>query len=183
MQGSEGTQGKRMRRSASIAVVAALPLLAAACSAGGQSAQSTQNAAKAKAAAAAADLKITPVNGAGDADPSAGITVTAVHGTLKNVAVHTASGSVTGSLSQGGKVWHSQWALGTGTSYQVTATASEGHSGTVTQASSFRTLTPGPGSVPASVRSVERWAMIPSDWASTRSAASRSRVPSATGAS
>ena len=142
VQGSKGTPGKRMRRSAAIAVVAALALLVAACSAGGQPAQSAQSAAKAKAAAAAADLKITPVNGAGDADPSAGITVTAVHGTLKNVAVHTASGSVTGSLSQGGKVWHSQWALGTGTSYQVTATASEGHSGTVTRASSFRTLTP-----------------------------------------
>jgi len=142
VQGSKGTPGKRMRRSAAIVVVAALALLVTACSAGGQSAQSTQSAAKAKAAAAAADLKITPVNGAGDADPSAGITVTAIHGMLKNVAVHTASGSVTGSLSQGGKVWHSQWALGTGTSYQVTATASEGHSGTVTLASSFRTLTP-----------------------------------------
>jgi lipoprotein-anchoring transpeptidase ErfK/SrfK len=142
VQGSEGTPGTRMRRSVGIAVVAALALLVPACSAGGQSAAHRQSAAKAEAAAAAADLKITPVNGTGDADPSAGITVTAVHGTLKNVAVHTAIGSVTGSLSQAGKVWHSQWALGTGTSYQVTATASEGHSGTVTRASSFRTLTP-----------------------------------------
>jgi lipoprotein-anchoring transpeptidase ErfK/SrfK len=139
VQGSEGTPAKRMRRSAGIAVVAALALLVAACSAGGSTAAHQPGG----QSAAAADLKITPVNGAGDADPSAGITVTAVHGTLKNVAVRTTGGSVTGSLSQDGKVWHSRWALGTGTSYQVTATASEGHSGTVTQASSFRTLTPG----------------------------------------
>ena len=92
--------------------------------------------------AAAADVKITPANGTGEADPSAGITVTAVHGMLKNVIVHTSAGSVTGSLSPGGKVWHSQWALGTAQDYTVTATASEGGSGTVTTTSSFRTLTP-----------------------------------------
>jgi lipoprotein-anchoring transpeptidase ErfK/SrfK len=139
VQGSEGTPGKRMRRPAGIAIVAALALLVAACSAGGGSAAHQPGS---QSAAAAADLKITPVSGTGDTDPSAGITVTAIHGTLKSVAAHAAGGPVTGSLSQGGKVWHSQWALGTGTSYQVTATASEGHSGTVTRASSFRTLAP-----------------------------------------
>jgi lipoprotein-anchoring transpeptidase ErfK/SrfK len=124
-----------------MAMVAVLVLLVAACSSGGHTTQSAQNAAKAKAATAAADVKITPANGAADADPSAGITVTAVHGTLKNVSVHTPAGAVTGSLSPGGKAWHSQWALAISQSYTVTATASEGGQN-VTTASSFRTLTP-----------------------------------------
>jgi lipoprotein-anchoring transpeptidase ErfK/SrfK len=144
--GSAGTPGKRLRRRpAAMAMAAVLALLVAACSSGGHAAsnaQSAHNAAKAKAAAAVADVKITPANGTTNADPSAGITVTAVHGTLKNVTVHTPAGAVTGSLSPGGKSWHSQWALATGQSYTVTATGSEGGSQNVTTASSFRTLTP-----------------------------------------
>jgi lipoprotein-anchoring transpeptidase ErfK/SrfK len=143
VQGSEGTPAKRVRRPAGIAVLAALVLLLAACSTGGHAASQAENAAKARAAAAAADVKISPADGVRDADPSAGITVTAVHGTLENVTVHTSAGSVTGSLSPDGKVWHSQWTLGTAQSYTVTASANEGSSGTVTRAGSFRTLTPG----------------------------------------
>ena len=145
MQGSEDTPGKRLRRPAGTAVLAIIALLIAACSSGGTAAsraESAQNAAKAKAAAAAADVRITPADGAREADPSAGITVTAVHGTLKNVTVHTSGGTVSGALSPDGKVWHSRWTLGTAQSYAVTATASEGSSGTVSTTSSFRTLTP-----------------------------------------
>ncbi len=142
MQGSKVAPGKRLGRPAGIALVAVLALLVAACSAPGH-AQSARDAAKARAAAAAADIKITPANGAGDADPSAGITVTATHGTLKNVAVRTSGAVVTGSLSPDGKVWHTRWTLGTAQSYTVTATANEGSSGNLTTASSFRTLTPG----------------------------------------
>ena len=87
-------------------------------------------------------MKITPANGARDADPSAGITVTATSGTLKNVTVHTSGDAVSGTLSQGGKVWHSQWALNVSQTYTVTATASGSGSGTVTTTSTFRTLTP-----------------------------------------
>jgi lipoprotein-anchoring transpeptidase ErfK/SrfK len=84
-----------------------------------------------------------PGNGATDADPSAGITVTAAHGTLKSVSVHTArGGSVSGSLSNGGTVWHSSWTLDVSRSYRVTATASAGGNRTVTSTSTFRTLTP-----------------------------------------
>ena len=146
MQGSKVAPGKRRGRLAAIAVLAVLALLVAACSAPANpvsQAQSARNAAKARAAAAAADVKITPANGTSDADPSAGITVTAIHGTLKNVAVHTSGTAVTGTLSPDGKVWHTQWTLGTAQSYTVSATASEGSSGNVTTASSFRTLTPG----------------------------------------
>ena len=142
MQGSKVAPGKRLGRPAGIALVVVLALLMAACSAPGH-AQSARNAAKARAAAAAADMKITPANGTSGADPSAGITVTATHGTLKNVAVRTSGAAVTGSLSPDGKVWHTQWTLGTAQSYTVTATANEGSSGNLTTASSFRTLTPG----------------------------------------
>jgi lipoprotein-anchoring transpeptidase ErfK/SrfK len=129
---------------AGIAAVAALALLASACSGNGHSASQARPVAnaKTKAATAAAEVKITPANGAKDADPSVGITVTAQRGTLKNVTVHTSGDPVSGTLTQGGRVWHSQWALDTAQSYTVTATASDGGSGTVTTTSTFRTLTP-----------------------------------------
>jgi lipoprotein-anchoring transpeptidase ErfK/SrfK len=123
-----------------MAAAAVISLLAAACSGGGHSTSQARPAANAhtKAAAAAAQVAITPANGASNADPSGGITVTATHGTLTNVAVHTAGGTVSGSMTRGGTVWHSQWALGPAQSYTVTATAAGG--GTTT--STFRTLTP-----------------------------------------
>ena len=118
-------------------------MLVAACTGSGHGTSQARPAANAKAAsqAAARDLKITPANGATDADPSAGITVTAQHGTLKNVTVHTAGDAVPGALSQAGTVWHSQWALDTSQNYTVTATGTDG-GGTVTTTSTFRTLTP-----------------------------------------
>ena len=125
---------------AGVAVLVLLVLLAA-CSGGGQVGRSAS--AKAQAAAAAADVKITPANGVSDADPAAGITVTATHGTVRNVSVKTSGDAVSGVLSLGGKVWHSQWALDVSQSYKVTATVSGTASGTVTATSSFRTLTPG----------------------------------------
>jgi hypothetical protein len=130
-------------RGTRIAAIAALTMLVAACTGGGHGTSQVRPAANAKAAsqAAARDLKITPANGATDADPAAGITITAQHGTLKNVTVHTAGDAVPGVLSQAGAVWHSQWALDTSQSYTVTATGTDG-GGTVTTTSTFRTLTP-----------------------------------------
>jgi lipoprotein-anchoring transpeptidase ErfK/SrfK len=131
---------------AAAAAVAALALLVAACSGGGhhpaQASPAASASAKAKAAAAAPRVTITPANGATGADPSAGITVTATRGTLTSVTVRTSGDAVPGRLSQGGTIWHSQWALGVSQSYTVTAIAS-GHGGRVTATSSFRTLTPG----------------------------------------
>ncbi len=144
MRHTDGAPG-RLRRPAGIAAMAALALLVAACSGGGNgdagqgSNQSGPGgSAGSKAAAAAPQVRITPANGATHADPSAGITVTAATGTLKNVIVHTSGGAVPGTLSHGAKVWHSNWALNVSQAYTVTATASGG--GTVT--SKFRTLTP-----------------------------------------
>jgi lipoprotein-anchoring transpeptidase ErfK/SrfK len=140
-----GAQARRAGRSAGIAGMAALAFLAAACSGGHGSGQAPPSGAgngTAKASAAAAELTITPANGARSADPSAGITVTAASGTLKNVTVRTSGDAVPGSLSGNGKVWHSQWTLDVSRTYTVTATATGTGSGTVTKTSTFRTLTP-----------------------------------------
>jgi lipoprotein-anchoring transpeptidase ErfK/SrfK len=132
---------RRLAQPAGLAVAAALALLLTACSGSGSSGNThgtTAHGSKAEAATAP-KVRITPANGAANVDPSAGITVTATTGTLRNVTVRTAGDSVTGSLSDGAKIWHSQWALDVSQSYTVTATSSDGSVVT----SSFRTLTPG----------------------------------------
>ena len=142
-----------MRRVAGVTAVTVLALVATGCSGGGHGTTQASAAGHTAAAgsgagttsrggAAAPRVTITPANGARQADPSAGITVTAAGGTLTHVTVRTSGDAVTGGLSQGGTVWRSQWALDVSQSYTVTATAS-GHGGTVTATSTFRTLTPG----------------------------------------
>jgi len=132
---------RRLARPAGLAAAAALATLVAACSGGGSGAGGNTHGSsghKAKAAGAP-QLTITPVNGAKNVDPSAGITVTARSGTIKNVTVRTSGDTVTGGFSDGGKAWHSQWTLDVSQSYTVTATSGNGAVFT----SSFRTLTPG----------------------------------------
>jgi lipoprotein-anchoring transpeptidase ErfK/SrfK len=141
---------RRLARPAGLAAVAtlalAVALLAAACTGGGTRANGsgpTGQASSQVKPASAAPVTISPATGTKEADPSAGITVTATSGTLKNVAVQTAGDPVSGTLSHGGKVWHSQWALDVSQSYTVTATSSATGGRTVTTTSAFRTLTPG----------------------------------------
>jgi lipoprotein-anchoring transpeptidase ErfK/SrfK len=145
MRRSNGQPGRQLAWPASVLTLTAISLLAAACSAsppvtahGKNSAHSASHAAD---AASAPRLTITPRNGVTDADPSAGITVTAARGTLKSVSVRTAGGTVPGSLSNGGTIWRSSWSLDVSQSYTVTATASSGGH-VVTSTSAFRTLTP-----------------------------------------
>ena len=141
-----------MRRAAGVAAVTVLALVAAGCSGGGHGTTRVSAAGHTAAtasgvgttsgtAAAAPQVRITPGNGARQADPSGGITVTASGGTLTHVTVRTSGDAVTGSLTQGGTVWRSQWALDVSQAYTVTATAS-GKGGTATATSAFRTLTP-----------------------------------------
>src|SRR6266568_2893786 len=135
-----------MRRRADLAAAAGLALLATACSGGGHGtspvpASSAAGATSSAAAAPAPRVTITPGNGAAGADPSAGITVTAASGTLTNVTVRTPGDAISGQMSQGGRVWHSRWALDVAQSYTVTALAS-GNGRTVTTTSAFRTLNP-----------------------------------------
>jgi lipoprotein-anchoring transpeptidase ErfK/SrfK len=153
VRGSNSSPAQRQGISAGI-VVAVLALLLAACSSGSShGASPAKSTAKAvsRASIAAADISITPADGTKNADPSAGITVTAAKGTLTSVVAHASSTSasstsasltVPGSLSGGGKQWHSQWTLAIAQSYTVTASARVPGQGTLTRTVSFRTLTP-----------------------------------------
>jgi len=136
-----------IRRLETGAIVTALALVTAACTGGGPGHVRASPAAaagastKARPTAAAPRVTIAPANGAGRADPAAGITVTASRGRLTSVTVRTPGDAVAGRLSQDGRVWHSLWALDVSQAYTVTATASD-PGGAVTTASAFRTLTP-----------------------------------------
>ncbi len=151
MRGTDRRSVRRARRCATVAALAVIGLLATGCGGSahsqapspGQSQAQAAASAKARAAALAADLKITPSNGSRGVDPSAGISVTALKGQVTNVTVHTSGDAVSGSLSDGGKTWHSSARqLDVAQSYTVTATATDGSGGKVTTTSTFRTLAP-----------------------------------------
>ena len=151
MRGTDRRSARRARRYATVAALAVIGLLATGCGGSahssapspGQSRAQAAASAKARAAALAADLKITPSNGSRGVDPSAGISVTALKGQVTNVTVHTSGDAVSGSLSDGGKTWHSSARnLDVSQSYTVTATATDGSGGKVTTTSTFRTLAP-----------------------------------------
>ena len=151
MRGTDRKSARRARRYATIAAApvigVAIGLLATACSSGhapspGQAKAQASASAKAHAAQLAANLKITPSNGSHGVDPSAGISVTALAGKVTNVTVRTSGDAVSGSLSDGGKTWHSARQLDVSQSYTVTATATDSSGTKVTSTSTFRTLTP-----------------------------------------
>ncbi len=134
-------------RQARLAVTAAgglLGLLAAGCSGSAAPAghHSQPKRGPSGAASAVAQVSITPANGSRHVKPNQGVTVTVAHGKLHSVSVVVGRDPVAGRLSQGGTVWHTLWALHTGTRYTVTAAAAGTDGKTVTATSSFRTLTP-----------------------------------------
>lgn len=135
----------RSRGYAVLATAAAIALLATACGGHAPSPGHVRAlaaaSAKAHAAALAAELKITPANGSRGVDPSGGISVTALKGTVTNVTVRTSGHPVSGRLGNGGKTWHSAWTLDTSQTYTVAATGSIGGQ-KVTATSTFRTLSP-----------------------------------------
>ena len=142
MQGSDGTFERQRRRRAVRAIAAvtaaAALLLVAACSGGG-----VLGVAKAKPTRSPlAQLTITPATGSTGVKPGAGITVTAAHGKVTDVSVHTSGTQVTGTLSADGTVWRSNWTLGTAQSFVVTATGVNAAGKATTATSSFRTLKP-----------------------------------------
>jgi len=147
LRSSEGRAGQRhgrfTRHRGGLAITAmpvALIRLSA-CSGGGPAA-STPAKQQSAAAAAAAGLSISPANDTRNVAPDKGITVAAAHGKIGHVTVTAAGDPVTGLLSDGGTVWHSQWALSVSQHYTVTATATNDVGKTVTATSSFGTLTP-----------------------------------------
>jgi lipoprotein-anchoring transpeptidase ErfK/SrfK len=129
-----------------IVLLAAVGLLTTACQGGRPAAtQLNPSAVNSQPAGAVSEtLKISPASGTKNADPAAGITVTAVGGgTVTAVTVKTTgAGPVTGALNAGKTAWHSTYALPTGLSYTVTATGTDSSGRAVSQTSSFTTLTP-----------------------------------------
>jgi lipoprotein-anchoring transpeptidase ErfK/SrfK len=91
----------------------------------------------------AVQLAITPASGSKSVNPAGGISVTAAGGKLTNVSVHTSGDPVTGTMNGTATAWHSTWALGVSTRYTVTATGQAPDGQSVTQTSTFTTLSPG----------------------------------------
>ena len=87
-------------------------------------------------------VAITPRDGARDVHPEKGIAVHVKLGTLVRVTVQTSGDRVTGSLDPRSTGWSSDWTLNVGTRYVVQAVARDAQGNTITQTSTFRTLTP-----------------------------------------
>jgi lipoprotein-anchoring transpeptidase ErfK/SrfK len=142
------TRRARLRRPRLVAagLMAAVGLLITACQGGTPVATQLNPSAVASQAPSAVSkaLQISPAPGTKNADPAAGITVTAADGgTVTAVTVKTtASVPVTGTLNASKTVWHSTYALPTGQSYAVTATGTGSSGRAVMATSSFTTLTP-----------------------------------------
>ncbi|MGE5132853.1 MAG: Ig-like domain-containing protein [Gemmatimonadota bacterium] len=90
----------------------------------------------------AAALTISPADGSRDVTTGGAVTVTPVHATVTGITVTLHGRPVEGTVSHGGTVWHSRWALHTSSTYRVTATGRSGTGQAVSAASSFRTMTP-----------------------------------------
>ena len=137
---------RRACRLAAVALAASAALLATACQGSTPVATKLNSTAVSSrpASTVAKYLQISPAPGGKDANPSDGITVTAVSGSkISAVTVKTTSAHpVTGTLSANGTNWHSTYALPTGQSYTVTATGTDGAGHPVTATSKFSTLTP-----------------------------------------
>jgi lipoprotein-anchoring transpeptidase ErfK/SrfK len=118
-------------------------LLAAGCSASAPAGgNGSSHHAAGSAAAAGVRISISPATGSKDVNPSAGISVTAAHGTLTSVSVRSGGNSVPGTMNSLATAWHSTWSLGVSSTYTVTATGREKGGRPVTQTSTFSTLTP-----------------------------------------
>jgi lipoprotein-anchoring transpeptidase ErfK/SrfK len=137
---------RRARRLAAVALTAAAALLVTACQASAPVASKLNSSAVSTkpASTVAKYLRISPASGSKNANPSDGITVTAVSGgKISAVAVKSSDAhQVAGTLSANGASWHNTYALPTGQSYTVTATGTDGAGHPVTATSKFSTLTP-----------------------------------------
>jgi lipoprotein-anchoring transpeptidase ErfK/SrfK len=127
-------------------MLAAIALPATACSVGTKPNAvqlNPQSVGGQPSSAAAKYLQINPAPGTTDANPASGVTVSALQGAkLDSVTVKAGGDTVQGSMSGGDRTWHSDWTLGTGQSYTVTATGTDSGGHPVTSTSTFKTLTP-----------------------------------------
>jgi lipoprotein-anchoring transpeptidase ErfK/SrfK len=135
--------GRRSRLAGVVGVVL-VSVMAAACqsSAQGDRPPSTTSGAANSPAASEARLTIAPANHSTKVNPSDGIAVKVVGGTLTNVTAQADGQPVAGEQGADGTSWHSRWALLTDTRYSVRATAVDAEGRSVTGRSSFTTLSP-----------------------------------------
>jgi lipoprotein-anchoring transpeptidase ErfK/SrfK len=89
-----------------------------------------------------AQLTIAPANRSTKVNPSEGISVEVVGGTITDVTAQADGENVAGEKGAAGTSWHSRWALLTDTHYSVQATAVDAEGRSVTKHSSFSTLSP-----------------------------------------
>jgi lipoprotein-anchoring transpeptidase ErfK/SrfK len=129
---------------ARVAGIVVVSVIAAACQPAppADQASSTGSGASSSPAASQAQLTIAPANHARKVDPSAGISVTVAGGTITDVTAQADGQAVAGDKGGGGTSWHSRWALLTNTRYTVRATATDAGGISVTEHSTFTTLSP-----------------------------------------
>jgi lipoprotein-anchoring transpeptidase ErfK/SrfK len=134
-------RGSRRARVVGILVVS---VIAAACqpASPADQASSTGSGATGSPTASQAKLTIAPANHSKKVDPSAGISVTVAGGTITDVTAQADGQAVAGDKGAGGTSWHTRWALLTDTRYTVRATATDTEGRSVTEKSTFMTLSP-----------------------------------------
>ncbi|MFI0408581.1 Ig-like domain-containing protein [Actinomadura sp. 3N508] len=125
------THGGRGMRVALTGGAGALALLAAGCMAGEEGKLASGNSADA--------VTITPANGTAQVRPDGTIEVKAADGKLQKVTVQGEGATITGTFGGGHKTWRSNRTMTPGTSYTVTAQASDDGK-TRTATSAFTTL-------------------------------------------
>jgi lipoprotein-anchoring transpeptidase ErfK/SrfK len=131
------------------ALVAAVVLSISACSGGssssgnsGQGGNARQNGGNGQADVAAATVQIQPAKGAAGVAPAAPVVVTAGGGTLTSVRVKARSGgTIEGRFDSAKASWRSITKLDFGTTYQVSAVATNSAGKQTTSASTFSTAT------------------------------------------
>jgi lipoprotein-anchoring transpeptidase ErfK/SrfK len=136
---SGGRRGARLLAAA--VAIAGLALVAGGCAASAADPAASPSPSPSPTLSAA-HIRITPKNGARQAKPHHGITVTVRDGTLTSVSARSGGREVAGELDAASTTWQSRWALPTGRQYVVRATAIDADGRSVTKLSRFRTLTP-----------------------------------------
>jgi hypothetical protein len=138
--------GPRLRRHGLLAAaVGSVLLLATACGGSGSGSGSGKAGSQVSAspAGSAAQVSISPKDGSNTVDTSGALKVAVADGKLTAVNVTSSDGStVAGSLAAGGTSWQPSGTLRTGTHYTVAATAVDSTGRSVTERSSFTTMTP-----------------------------------------
>jgi lipoprotein-anchoring transpeptidase ErfK/SrfK len=143
--GTLGTRrSARLSRLAGVVGFILVSVMAATCqsSTHGDGPPATSSGAISTPAASEARLTIAPANHSTKVNPSAGISVKVTGGTLTSVAAQADGQAVAGEQGAAGTSWHSRWALLTDTRYSVRATAVDPEGRSVTERSSFTTLSP-----------------------------------------